>query len=68
MAEIRVEPKRGGLGWVWLIIALIVLALLAWYFLGNRDATVTTTGLASQATTVLALAEGAADTIVRLAA
>jgi hypothetical protein len=67
MAEIRVEPKRGGLGWVWLIIALIVVALLVWYFMGNRDA-VTTTGLAPQATTVLALAERAADTIVRLAA
>jgi hypothetical protein len=33
MAEIRIEPKRRGLGWLWLLLALIIVAALAWYFL-----------------------------------
>jgi hypothetical protein len=45
MAEIRVEPKRGGRRWLLLIILLIVLALLAWYFLAGRG-TQPATGLA----------------------
>jgi hypothetical protein len=38
MAEIKVEPKRGGLGWLWAIILLVLLAVAAWYFLNNRRA------------------------------
>ena len=37
MAEIRVEEKRGSTSWVWLLLALAVAALLAWYFLSRRD-------------------------------
>jgi len=33
MAEIRIEQKRRGLGWLWLLLALIIVAILAWYFL-----------------------------------
>jgi hypothetical protein len=33
MAEIRIERKGRRLGWVWLLLALVVVALLAWYFL-----------------------------------
>jgi hypothetical protein len=33
MAEIRIEQKRRGLGWLWLLLALVVVAVLAWYFL-----------------------------------
>lgn len=33
MAEIRIERKRRGLGWLWLFLALLVVAVLAWYFL-----------------------------------
>jgi hypothetical protein len=33
MAEIRIERKRRGLGLVWLFLALVLVALLAWYFL-----------------------------------
>ena len=36
MAEIRVEPKRGGRRWLLLVILLLVVALLAWYFLAGR--------------------------------
>ncbi len=37
MAEIRVEPKRGGgLGWLWALIIVLVLAALAWYFFAYR--------------------------------
>lgn len=34
MAEIPIE-KKSGLGWLWLLIAAIVLALLAWWLLDN---------------------------------
>jgi hypothetical protein len=33
MAEIRIEQKRRGLGLLWLFLALVIVALLAWYFL-----------------------------------
>jgi hypothetical protein len=33
MAEIRIERKRRGLGLLWLFLALVLVALLAWYFL-----------------------------------
>jgi hypothetical protein len=38
MAEIRVEPRRGGrLGWLWAVLIVLVLAALAWYFLYYRQ-------------------------------
>jgi hypothetical protein len=43
MAEIKVEPKRGGMGWLWAIIALVLLAVAAWYFMNSRSAPATTT-------------------------
>lgn len=66
MAEIRVEPKRGGLGWLWIVIALIIVALVVWYFMGNSD--VTTTGLVPGSADAIALAGHAVDTLTRLAA
>ena len=44
MAEIRVEPKRGG-GAKWLVIVLLLLALAAlayWWFVVNGGAATTT--------------------------
>ena len=38
MAEIHVEQRKGGLGWLWLLIALIVIGAAVWYFL-TRDQT-----------------------------
>jgi hypothetical protein len=35
MAEIKVEPKRGGLGWLWALIALVVIAAAVWYFMSS---------------------------------
>ena len=35
MAEIKVEPRRGGLGWLWAIIILALIAAAAWYFMNN---------------------------------
>ena len=31
MAEIRVRPKRRSLAWLWVLLTLVVLALVAWY-------------------------------------
>jgi hypothetical protein len=40
MAEIKVQERRGGLGWLWALIALVVIALILWYLLGSdREAT-----------------------------
>jgi multidrug resistance efflux pump len=44
MAEIRIERKRRGLGWLWLLLALLIVAGLAWYFLYPGRAAPTTTG------------------------
>lgn len=30
MAQIRIEQRPSGLGWLWLIIALIIVALIVW--------------------------------------
>jgi hypothetical protein len=37
MAEIKVEPKRGGLAWLWVIILALIGAGL-WYFMNNSRA------------------------------
>ena len=37
MAEIRVEERKRGMGWLWGLIALVIVALLIWYFLNNAD-------------------------------
>ena len=39
MAEIRVEPKRTGLRWLLIVIALILVALVVWYVVSQRGAT-----------------------------
>ena len=36
MAEIRVEREKRGLGWLWALLALLLLALAAWWFLTQR--------------------------------
>lgn len=35
MAEIRVEPKRRSMAWVWVLLALAVAAAVFWYL--NND-------------------------------
>ena len=50
MAEIRVEPKRRSLAWLWIIIVLLVIAALAYYFLyyrGGQGSTTRTTSMTS---------------------
>lgn len=42
MAEIRVQQvKRRGLGWLWLLVVLVLLAVVAWYFLSGNTAPTT---------------------------
>jgi len=37
MAQIRVVEKKGGLAWLWVLIALILVAALIWYVLSYRN-------------------------------
>jgi hypothetical protein len=66
MAEIRIEQKRRGLGWLWLLLALIIVAALAWYFVypGRTSAPATTaqpaTGALSRPPSAYTTAVGAA--------
>ena len=43
MAEIRIEEKRRSLGWLWALLALLVVGALAYYFLFMNDPAGTTT-------------------------
>jgi bacteriorhodopsin len=48
MAEIKIEPKR-GMGWIWVVVAVIALALIAWLLFARADTdpvTTPTTGAA----------------------
>ena len=54
MAEIKVEPKRGGLGWLWAIIILALIAAAAWYFMNNSRAVPATTPADSTRTSLVA--------------
>lgn len=38
MAQIQIEERRGGLGWLWAIIAVVLIALAVWYFTARQDA------------------------------
>jgi hypothetical protein len=38
MAEIKVEQKRGGLGWLWAIVILALIGAAAWYFMNDSQA------------------------------
>jgi hypothetical protein len=38
MAEIKVEAKRSGLGWLWAIIILALIAAGVWYFMYSSRA------------------------------
>jgi hypothetical protein len=51
MAEIKVEPKRGGMGWLWAIIVLALLGAAIWYFMNNSRAVPATTSPADSTRT-----------------
>jgi hypothetical protein len=38
MAEIRVEPKRRNLTWLWVLIAVVVVAVIVYFVLSGRTA------------------------------
>jgi len=60
MAEIKVEPKRGGLGWLWAIIILALIALGAWYFINHSRAVPATAAPADSVRTSLVVPAGGA--------
>ena len=53
MAEIKVEPKRGGLGWLWAIILVVLLAFAAWYLLADRGTPAATSPADSARTSMI---------------
>jgi hypothetical protein len=67
MAEIRVEPKRRSLAWVWVLLALAVAAAVFWY-LNNDGVNQVETTPATSALPHAAPAGAAPDGAVRLAA
>lgn len=40
MAEIRVEPRRRSLAWLWILLALIIVGGLVYYFMYYRGGSV----------------------------
>ena len=60
MAEIRVEPKRRSLAWLWILLALAVVAAVAWYLMNSRVRPVDTTDPTTTAPTSALPAAGAA--------
>ena len=53
MAEIKVEPKRGGLAWLWVIIILALIGAGLWYFMNNSRAVPATNAPADSTRTSL---------------
>jgi len=53
MAEIKVEAKRSGLGWLWAIIILAVIAAGLWYFMHTSQAVPATPATADSVRTSL---------------
>jgi len=39
MADIDVVPKRRSLSWVWILAAIVIVAVILWAVMGNRDTT-----------------------------
>ena len=63
MAEIKVEAKRSGLGWLWAVIILALVALGLWYLMSVSHAVPATAAPADSVRTslfvpVTAFAEG----------
>lgn len=56
MAEIRVEPRKRSMTWLWLILLIAVIAAAVWYFTSN--------GHPLSATTATSLAAPALPTLV----
>ena len=54
MAEIRVEPKRRSMAWLWVLLALAALAALFWWFNNNGVNEVDTAPATTTAPTSLA--------------
>ena len=67
MAEIRVEPKRRSMAWVWVLLALAVAAAVFWYLNNdgvNQVETTPATSTLSQPAPALAAAPVAGPAIL----
>jgi hypothetical protein len=68
MAEIRVEPKRRSMAWLWILVLIAIAAGVAWYFMNdgrNQLPAGASAPAAPAATTVVAELPAA---VVRIAA
>jgi hypothetical protein len=65
MAEIRVEPKRRSMAWLWVLLALALVALVFWYLnndgVNQVDTVPATSALPTAPTLVAPLALAAPD-------
>ncbi|MGZ8376778.1 MAG: hypothetical protein ACXWZS_17845 [Gemmatirosa sp.] len=61
MAEIRVEPKRRSMAWLWVLLALALAALVFWYLnndgVDQVDTVPATSAVPSQAAPMLVAAD-----------
>ncbi len=66
MAEIRVVKEKRSLGWVWALLALLVLALAAWWFFSqsSRSGPAPADTLAPRDTTIGMMLERPADGVL----
>lgn len=53
MAEIKVERERSGLGWLWALIILVLIAAGLWFFMRSSRAVPATTAPADSVRTSL---------------
>lgn len=54
MADIDIVPKQRSYTWLWILLALVILAVLWWAFAGGDEVTTSPSGAVGQAVDQLA--------------
>lgn len=62
MAEIRVEEKKGGLAWLWILLLLLLVAAGVWWWMSTQQNT-TSPAPGAQGTTAPAAAPARVDSV-----
>ena len=62
MAEIRVQPRKRSMAWLWILLALLIIAALVYFFVlapnAMTPATPTTVGAAETLQTLAQMRQG----------